>query len=121
MQIMAKNTQSILIGFSILLYAIGIFILSIYTDQTEILREAPIYSVHGPIENVFFSLMWASLLVWVLFQLYRNKEVKLEPRALVLYVMSVIGFAWVGAYFFIAQLVAMMLVSFSKLRAHNGT
>jgi len=118
---MKKKATSGWIGLGILSYAVGVFSFSIYVDQSGLVKNIPIYSVQSPIENIFFSVMWLTLFVWVLIQAYRNERKTLEWKALVLYAVSIIGFAWFGVYFFGVQVLALMFVRVSKAGGHNVT
>ena len=111
---MNKEATSGWTGLGILVYAVGVFTLSIYIDQSGILNNAPIYSVHSPIENIFISFMWLTLFLWVLIQAYGRESKTIEWSALLIYGVSVIGFAFIGVYFFGVLLLVLILYLFNK-------
>ncbi len=116
-----KSPTSWKIGLGIILYTVGIFILSIYIDQAGILEKAPIFFVHNPIENVFFSIMWASLLLSVVIQLFKEKNATYEWQGIALLFTYVIGFAWFGVYFFLVLLIVALFTPLKFNGASNGT
>jgi TctA family transporter len=109
------------IGLGILAYVIGVFTLSIYIDQSGLVKGVPIYSVHGPIENIFFSIMWLTLFIWVLILARRRERKTFEWKVLFFYAASIIGFAWFGVYFFGVQLLTFMFFRISKAWVRNVT